>query len=100
MLLHLRKNRVCKNTETALRKLKRETDEQLRENYRRKQRESNKRYREKMKQMKQNQAIKLSTLQKTKIENIKLLYIDSLFYILLHPFLFVRWLSKINNISK
>ena len=86
-----KEERVCKNTENALNKLKRETDEELRENYR-KQRDSNRRYREKIKQMKQNQAIKFSTLQKKEIKNMKLLYIDSLclFCILLHvSFLFV-----------
>ena len=34
--LHLRKKRTCKNTENALSRLKRETDEELREDYRRK----------------------------------------------------------------
>ena len=63
--------RVCKNTENALNRLKRETDEELREHYRRKQRENNIRDREKMKQMMQNQAIKFSTLQKKEIKNIK-----------------------------
>ena len=60
-----------KNTENALNRLKRETDEELRENYRRKQRENRRRYGEKMKRMMQNQAIKFSTPQKKEIKNIK-----------------------------
>ena len=63
--------RVRKNTENALNRLKRETDEELRENYRIKQRENKRRHREKMKKMMQNQAIKVSTPQKEEIKNIK-----------------------------
>ena len=66
-----KEERVHKNTENALNRLKRETYEELRENYRSKQSENKRRYREKRKQMMQNQAIKFSTPQKKEIKNIK-----------------------------
>ena len=66
-----KEERVHNNTENALNRLKRETDEESRENYRRKQREKKRKYGEKMKQMMQNQAIKFSTPQKKEIKNIK-----------------------------
>ena len=66
-----KEERVRKNTQNALNRLKRETDEELRENYRRKQRENKRRFGEKMKQMMQNLTIKFSTPQKKEIKNMK-----------------------------
>ena len=66
-----KEERVPKNTENALNRLKRETDEELRENYRRKQRENKRRFGEKMDQMMQNLTIKFSTPQKKEIKNMK-----------------------------